>query len=155
MKTFASIFMTFIAISGIFFGELFEQIVFVPNWLLGDLGKNVEAFSAFKHSADPGMYYLPLTIIVIIGYYLLLSKKSLLSIEQKKNVRRSLFSFLIVLALTSYVIITINIPAFDEQSLKGESLKSAIELWSFFNVFRILLPAYSMYQLIKLLKLES
>ena len=132
MKTFASIFMTFIAISGIFFGELFEQIVFVPNWLLGDLGKNVEAFSAFKHSADPGMYYLPLTIIVIIGYYLLLSKKSLLSIEQKKNVRRSLFSFSYSFSFNFLRNYYNHIPAFDEQSLKGESLKSAIELWSFF-----------------------
>lgn len=144
-----------LAISALTFGELFEQVVFVPNWLIGNVDENMEHFRKFKHTADPGMFYFPITIITIIAHLMLLRKASVLTSIQKKAVKISLTLFAIVFALTIYVIVMINIPVIDNGILAGEAQKAKIQLWAVLNVFRFVLPAYGLYQLLSLVKLDT
>ncbi|PCE64557.1 hypothetical protein [Sediminicola luteus] len=144
----------FLSISALLFGELLEQVVFVPNWLIGDVDQNLEHFRKFKHTTDPGMFYFPLTLVAIVSHLLLLKKNSLLSGLQKKAVRLSLILFLIVFVLTIYVIVCINVPVIDNGELSGEALRSKIWLWAVLNMFRIILPACGVYKLGQLLILK-
>lgn len=47
----------FLSLAALFFGEVFEQVVFLPNWLIGDVAKNVRHFREFKHAVDPGFFF--------------------------------------------------------------------------------------------------
>ncbi|BDD07054.1 hypothetical protein [Aureibacter tunicatorum] len=145
----------FASVSALVFGELLEQIVFVPNWLIGNVDQNMEHFRQFKHTTDPGMFYFPLTIVAIASHLKLLGKGSLLSDDQKKSVRLSLILFSIVFAVTIYVIVFINIPVIDNGTLSGEAQKSKIQLWAILNMFRIILPAFGLYELGRLFVLKK
>lgn len=142
-------FLALLTLAGIMFGELFEQIVFVPNWLIGNIEENVANFSKFKHIADPGMFYFPMSLATLIGHVMLLRKASSLSTVQKDYVKKSLYAFLVVLALTGYVIAAINVPAFDQRVMQGAELESAVKTWAVLNIFRIVLPAYGILSLMK------
>ena len=139
----------------LFFAELFEQIVFVPNWLIGDVPKNVLHFRGFKHVADPGMYYGPFAILAILSHVVLLRAKDAFSAEQKKAILSSLVAFLIVLGVTAYVIATINVPIFDKGLVPNEQLTSKLTLWASLNMLRIVLPGYALYKLVSLLKFKD
>lgn len=145
----------FLSISALLFGELLEQIVFVPNWLIGDIDQNMEHFRQFKHTTDPGMFYFPLTIITIISHLLLLKKDAVLTTLQKQSVKISLYLFLVVLGVTIYVIVFINIPIIDNGILSGEAQRTQIEIWALLNMLRIILPAYGLYKLGQLLTLKT
>lgn len=141
--------------SAICFGELFEQVVFVPNWLVGDVDKNIKHFHLFKHFTDPGMFYFPASLISLIAHLKLLGKASRLTLEQKGKVRASLLLFLVVLAATVFVIVWINVPAFDRFLLRGDELRFRITLWAAINVIRVLLPFLGMLKLLSLLSLQQ
>ncbi|WP_196893089.1 hypothetical protein [Aureivirga marina] len=145
----------FLTVSALTFGELLEQIVFVPNWLIGNVDENLEHFRKFKHTTDPGMFYFPLTIVAIISHAMLLGKKSILTVEQKKNVKHSLFLFLAVFLVTIYVIVFINVPVIDMGTLSGEAQESKIVIWAILNMFRIILPAIGLYKLSKLFTIKQ
>ena len=136
----------FLSVGALAFGELFEQIVFVPNWLIGDVDANMEHFRQFKHTTDPGLFYFPTAIMAIVAHVLLLRKASTLSLQQQKAVQTSLTLFLIVLGLTIYIITQINIPVIDQGRLSGAAQTSKVQLWALLNLFRIVLPAYGLYQ---------
>lgn len=144
----------FLSVSALVFGELLEQIVFVPNWLIGNVDENMEHFRKFKHTTDPGMFYFPITIVAIVSHVILLRKKSLLSPKQKKAVKLSLYAFLVVLLVTIYVIVFINVPVIDMGLLSGEEQKAQIQLWGVLNVFRVLIPAIGLYKLGQLFTLK-
>lgn len=144
-----------LSLAAICFGELFEQVVFVPNWLLGEIDRNVEHFHRFKHAADPGMFYFPMTIISVASHLWLLGKGSTLSSSQKGRVRASLVLLLVVLVSTGLVIAWINGPAFDRFELRGDELRARLWCWAVINLFRILLPFWGVSKLMSLLSLES
>lgn len=148
------LFVAFLSLCALTFGELFEQIVFVPNWLIGDVPTNVMHFREFKHTIDPGVFYFPISIIIIVSHIRLISKKSVLSTVQKKAVKVSLILFLIVFALTFYVIAGINIPVIDQGNVQESQYASKLTLWAILNTFRILIPAYSIYKLSTLFQLK-
>ncbi len=144
----------FISVCGLLFGELLEQIVFVPNWLIGNVDENMEHFRQFKHTTDPGMMYFPLTVFALVSHALLLKKDSLLTAVQRKSVRLSLILFIAVLMVTIYVIVDINIPVIDKGMLSGKAQEFKIQVWAVLNMPRIILPAYGLYELGKLLVLK-
>ncbi|MEI5908074.1 hypothetical protein WAK64_13520 [Bacillus spongiae] len=149
------LFVAFLSMCALLFGELFEQIVFVPNWLIGDVPTNMMHFREFKHTTDPGMYYFPIAIIVIISHIRLLFKSSFLTIVQKKAVKTSLLLFSIVFVITIFVIVGINIPVIDQGSILDEQYSSKLTLWAILNMIRIILPAYALYKLSTLFTLNS
>ena len=143
----------FLSMSALLFAQLFEQIVFVPNWLIGDVATNVEHFRRFKHAADPGMYYFPVAFVVFVSHMILLRVRSFSDV-QRKPFRDSLVAFSIVFAITVYVIVGINVPVFDNPTVPDEHLAAKLKLWAILNVFRIVLPMYAVYRLSSVLKLQ-
>ena len=145
----------FLTVSALVFGELLEQVVFVPNWLIGNVDDNMEHFRKFKHTTDPGMFYFPIAVVTIVSHAMLLRKNALLTAVQKKSVQLSLVLFLIVLLVTIYVIVFINIPVIDNGTLSGEEQEAKIQLWGILNIFRIVLPAFGLYKLGQLFVLNQ
>ena len=141
-KWFLSVYFSLAAIA---IGELFEQIVFVPNWLIGDVDANLAHFRAFKHTTDPGMFYFPLSILFFVAVFFLLKQN--LSTAQRKATQQTFILFGIVFVLTLYVIIQINVPAIDNSDFSGEALEFKMQLWAILNCLRFLLPAYALYWL--------
>lgn len=141
----------FFSTSAVFFGELFEQVVFVPNWLIGDIPKNVEHFRNFSHAVNPGLYYFPCALLSIISHSVLLRAKTLFSKAEKKAIRASFISFLLVLCVTAYVILAINVPVLDNASVPKQEIASKLTLWAALNTIRIILPGYALYKLSSLM----
>lgn len=139
--------LSFFSLLMITIGEFFEQIAFVPNWLIGNVDDNIMHFREFKHTADPGMYYFPLSILFMVSILYLLKQE--LSEIQKKVVKNTLWIFGVVFVVTIYVIVEINVPAIDKGLFSGEELNRKIQLWGILNCFRFGLPAIALYQLTK------
>ncbi|UTW63786.1 DUF1772 domain-containing protein [bacterium SCSIO 12741] len=145
----------FLSVSALLFGELLEQVVFVPNWLIGNVDENMEHFRKFKHTTDPGMFYFPLTIVAVVSHLLLMRAKANLTALQKQHVKWSLILFMIVFAVTIYVIVFINVPVIDQGTLTGEAQKFQLEIWAVLNMIRIILPAIGLYKLAQLFSLKT
>lgn len=136
----------YLSLAAIAIGELFEQVVFVPNWLIGNIDENIASFRAFKHLIDPGVFYFPLSLIFIISSIVLFRNKQLTE-QQKSALKVTLIAFAVVFVTTIYVIVTINVPAIDKGLFSGEVLASKMKLWAILNCFRIILPFYGLFLL--------
>lgn len=136
-----------LSMSAICFGELFEQVVFVPNWLIGDVDANVLHFRKFKHATDPGMFYFPISLVALISHLRLLGRTSSLSSTQRSKVKKSLFFLVVVLVMTAFVIAQIKLPVLDNGEYSGEALRVRLQIWAGCNVFRIALPLLGIVEL--------
>lgn len=136
--------------------ELFEQITYVTNWLIGDIVTNAENFRKFHHVIDAGVFHFPTSTIVMIGFIALVIKKSgfIKNPIEKKIIWKAFIAFLITYAISVYIITAINVPVFNENSVPINEIPSKLKLWGILNIFRILLPAYAVFQLTKLFKLK-
>ena len=140
--------LAFLSLTAVTFGELFEQIVFVPNWLIGNIDENLVHFRAFKHTIDPGVFYFPLSLLFFISA-IALYKHPTLSESKKGVLKQSIMLFGLVFIATIYVIVNINIPAIDKGLFIGEELASKMYLWAVLNCFRIILPMWAIILLSK------
>jgi hypothetical protein len=156
-RDFRWLMITFISLTGLCIVELFEQITYVTNWLTGDIVTNAENFRKFHHVVDAGVFHFPTSTIVMIGFIFLVIKKSgfMTNPIQKKIVWNAFIAFLITYAISVYIITAINVPVFNENSVAAEQIPSKLKLWGILNIFRVILPAYAIYQLTKLFKLKE
>lgn len=148
--------LTFISFAGLGIVELFEQITYVTNWLIGDIVTNAENFRKFHHAVDAGVFHFPTSTIVLIGFIGLVVKKSgfMKNPEEKKIVWTAFIAFLITYAISLYIITGINVPVFNENSVPAAEIPGKLKLWGVLNTFRFILPAYGVFKLIKLFKLN-
>ncbi len=137
--------------------ELFEQITYVTNWLIGDIVTNAENFRKFHHVIDAGVFHFPTSTIVMVGFIALVIKKSgfIKNPIEKKIIWKAFVVFLITYAISVYIITAINVPVFNENSVPIDEIPSKLKLWGILNIFRILLPAFAIFQLTKLFKLKE
>ncbi|GGW65650.1 hypothetical protein DFQ11_10316 [Winogradskyella epiphytica] len=148
---------TFISLTGLGIVELFEQITYVTNWLVGDIVENAENFRKFHHVVDAGVFHFPTSTIVLIGFIGLVIKKSgfMQKKQDKKIVWKAFIAFLITYGISVYIITFINVPVFSENIIPAEQIPSKLKLWGILNAFRVILPAYAVYQLTKLFRLKE
>lgn len=147
---------TFISLVGLGVVELFEQITYVINWLVGDMIANAENFRKFHHVVDAGVFHFPTSTIVLVGFIALVLKQSgfMQNPVEKKIVWRAFIAFLITYAISVYIITAINVPVFTENIVPADQIPAKLKLWGVLNAFRVVLPAYAIYQLIQLFKLK-
>ncbi len=148
---------TFISLTALGAVELFEQITYVINWLVGDPIVNAESFRKFHHVVDAGVFHFPVSTIVLIGFIMLVLKKSgfMHNAKEKKVIWIAFIAFLITYVISVYIITAINVPVFNENSIPEELIAGKLKLWGVLNVFRVLLPAYALYKLTTLFSLKS
>lgn len=148
--------LTFISLTGLCVVELFEQITYVTNWLVGDIVANAENFRKFHHVLDAGVFHFPTSTIVLIGFIGLVIKKSgfMANPEDKKIVWTAFTMFLITYGISLYIIMGINVPVFNENIVPAAEIPFKLKLWGVLNAFRVILPAYGIFQLIKLFGLK-
>ncbi|CAM1343372.1 hypothetical protein [Tenacibaculum amylolyticum] len=149
--------LTFISLTALGSVELFEQITYVINWLVGDPVVNAESFRKFHHAVDAGVFHFPTSTIVLIGFIMLIIKTSgfMKNLAEKKTIWLAFVAFLITYAISVYIIMEINVPIFNENSVSAELIPGKLKLWGILNIFRVLLPAYAIYNLSKLLSLKD
>ena len=149
--------LTFISLTALGSVELFEQITYVINWLVGDPVVNAESFRKFHHAVDAGVFHFPTSTIVLIGFIMLVIKKSgfVKNPVEKKVVWAAFIAFLITYGISLYIIMGINVPVFNENSVPAELIPGKLKLWGILNAFRIILPAYAIYKLSTLFSLKN
>jgi hypothetical protein len=156
-RDFRWLMVTFISLTGLCIVELFEQITYVTNWLIGDIVTNANNFRKFHHVVDAGVFHFPTSTIVMVGFIALVLKTSrfMQNPVDKKIVWSAFIAFLITYAISVYIITAINVPVFNENSVPNSEIPSKLKLWGILNAFRVILPAFAIYQLTKLLKLKG
>ena len=156
-RDFTWLMITFISLTCLGAVELFEQITYVTNWLIGDPIINAENFRDFHHVVDAGVFHFPVSTVVLIGFIVLVLKKSSFMHDsvQKKAIWQAFTAYLITYGISLYIIMAINVPVFNENSVPAELISGKLQIWGALNVFRFVLPAYGIYRLASLFKLKT
>lgn len=156
-KDFFWLMLTFISLTALGAVELFEQITYVINWLVGDPVVNADSFRKFHHAVDAGVFHFPVSTTVLVGFIMLIRKKSnfMKNAVEKNAIWIAFIAFLITYVISVYIITGINVPVFNENSVPTELIPGKLKLWGILNVFRFVLPAYGIYKLSTLLKLKN
>jgi hypothetical protein len=153
-KDFNWLVVTFIAFIGLGTVELFEQITYVTNWLVGDIVENAENFKKFHHVIDAGVFHFPASTIVLIGFIALVRKNSnFMKIPKYKSIIwKAFIAFLITYIISIYIITQINVPLFNLSIIPDSEIPAKLKLWGVLNIFRFVLPAYGVVLMTKLFR---
>jgi hypothetical protein len=97
---------TFAAVLGLaywFFGNLYEAVVFSPNWVV-DSAAQIDRLNAFFVNTGPTLYFVPLTVLATILVWVLLALNKRGDVRSDYR-RASLFAVL----LTAVNIATVSL----------------------------------------------
>lgn len=139
-----------------FFGNLYEAIVFSPNWVI-DSPHQMKRLNEFFVNTNPTIYFVPLTQIATILVWILLWKNKEPSINRELKIG-SIFAALATL-LNGIIVLTTVLKLFGiNYATYGEYLTTLTWRWNILNIFRMAFVALSVYYLFnayrKLDKLE-
>lgn len=120
----------------ILFGLIYEQIVFIPNFLVSSASKNSnKLFNDFHSFTNPIHYHFLPSIISIILVLLIWIKRDV----PKRLKIKLLICMFILLAATYYVVNFVNVNLFFNSKLpQGRSLHGLAIEWSIVNFIRII-----------------
>ncbi len=128
-----------------FFGNLYEQIVLVPNQLVNSY-KTMKAYQIYFSVSNPIYYFVPFTqlAVVLIGVLYFQAKEK----QQKSYLRRAGIFGLLSLAITVIIVTQINLKLFsrDLDRLRDQLFNLSL-FWLIGNAIRICLVGGSVYYL--------
>lgn len=128
-----------------FFGNLYEAIVFGPNWAVDD-PKILEHLNAFFVKSSPTLYFIPMTLLAAISIWVLTFTNKINAV--KRDYRIASVLALIITVMTSLIVglILSNMfgAAFYDHPEKG-SLYG--RLWNMLNAVRLVLEGATIYYL--------
>lgn len=128
-----------------FFGNLYEAIVFGPNWAIEDPGHLKLLNDFFVHSS-PTLYFIPMTLLAAISVWILAFTNKI--DEVKRDYRRASILALIVTVLTSFIVGFVLSkmfgPGFYENPAEGSHYG---KLWNMLNAVRLILEIMTIYYL--------
>lgn len=123
-----------------FFGYLYEQIDFIPNYLAGAGHQNASLhWSNFHHVTNPAYYHILPACVTILCLVSIWKHKRILSSVQHKTLL-----LITVLTVLTNVLTTLAVTQINDQLFFGQSLENAIDikalalLWSMLNILRLL-----------------
>ena len=128
-----------------FFGNLYEAIVFGPNWIVNDPAvlKNLNAFFV---NSSPTAYFIPMTLLATISIWMLLIFNKVEIV--KKEYRLASILVLIITILTSLIVALVLSkmfgPGFFDNPVDGSFYG---KLWNYLNAFRLVLEILTIYYL--------
>jgi len=128
-----------------FFGNLYEAIVFGPNWSIND-PDHLKHLNAFFSNSSPTAYFIPMTLLAAFSVWILMFFNKLDLV--KKEYRMASILVLIITVMTSlivgFVLSKMFGPAFYENPQNGSFYG---KLWNFLNAFRLMLEMLTLYYL--------
>jgi hypothetical protein len=140
--------LTLFAILGLlywFYGNLYEAIVFSPNWIV-DSPTQMKRLNEFFVNTSPTIYFVPLTQIATVLVWFLLWKNKVNSIRLELK-RASIFAVLVTI-LNAIIVSTVVLKLFGTDFEKyGDFLTTLTWRWNVLNFFRMVLVAMTIYYL--------
>jgi hypothetical protein len=122
-----------------FFGNLYEAVVFSPNWVV-DSPAQLTRLNEFFVNTGPTLYFVPLTLLatVLVWVLLALNRESEVAADYRKA---SLFALLLT-ALNALIVVTTVTKLFGADYLSyADRLTSYAWRWNVLNVIRMALTA--------------
>lgn len=123
-----------------FFGYLYEQIDFIPNYFVDNSIESAVHWSTFHQLTNPAYYHILPSAVSLVCLALLWAKKKNLTHTQSKAVIRLFIFMILINLLTTVAVTTINDTLFFAQQLENlTSMKTEAIKWSLLNVSRLIL----------------
>lgn len=124
-----------------FFGYLYEQIDFIPNYLLANNPKEISVYwSKFHYIVNPAHYHiLPATLTLFCLLYIWINRKRLNKLQYKSLILVTTL-IIIVNILTVIAVFQINDKLYFSKEVNNQiNLKWLAIVWSFINIIRLLI----------------
>lgn len=128
-----------------FFGNLYEAIVFGPNWVIKD-PEHLKHLNSFFVNSSPTAYFIPMTLIasIIVWVLTFLNKVD----KVKKGYRIASILALIITILTSLIVALVLSKMFGSGFYENPSKGSYYgNIWNILNAFRLVLEMATIYYL--------
>lgn len=134
--------LTLVALLGLahwFFGNLYEAVVFSPNWVV-DSVTQMRRLHEFFVNTSPTLYFVPLTQAATVLVWVLLAINR--DRELKPDYRRASLFALASTALNAFIVATVITKLFGADYLShADELTSYCWRWNILNVLRMTLVA--------------
>ena len=118
-----------------FYGNLYESIVFSPNWVL-DSPNQIRRLNEFFILTTPTIYFVPITQIATLLVWFLLWKNKVVAIN--KNLKRASIWAVLATVLNVIVVSTAAIKLFGaDYSHYNDFLTNLTWRWNILNIFRM------------------
>lgn len=128
-----------------FFGNLYEEIVFAPNWVV-DSASQLKRLHDFFINTSPTMYFMPITQLASIAVWMIwwLNKVDIV----KRDYRTASLFILLATLLNVFIVSTIVAKLFALDLEKhGEYLTTLCWQWNILNVLRMVLVYIAIHHL--------
>jgi hypothetical protein len=125
-----------------FFGNLYEQVVFAPNWVLPGSAESVtqvERLQAFFVRTSPTLYFVPFTIVAPALVWLAHGLNPLPAAS--RAFRLASGCGVLAAALNAFMVVTLAVPLFSRPTHEHAVLElyALCTRWAVFNPVRMLL----------------
>ncbi len=121
------------------FGNLYEAIVFSPNWI-EDSPAQFARLHGFFGNTSPTLYFVPLTQLATILVWVLWRRNR--HDEARRDYRRAGVAALLLTALTVYIVaMLIPVMFGDDYLADPDRLHATAWQWNALNVLRMILTA--------------
>lgn len=128
-----------------FFGNLYEAIVFGPNWAIKD-PNHLKYLNDFFVNSSPTAYFIPMTLLAAISIWFLTFFNKIETV--KREYRMASVLALVITVMTSlivgFVLSKMFGPGYFENPSEGSFYGM---LWNILNAFRLLLEVATIYYL--------
>lgn len=130
-----------------FFGNLYEQIVLVPNQLV-DSYETMKAYHQYFKVSNPIYYFIPFTQVAVVIIFILYWKAA--DEKQKHLLKKASIFGLLSLIITAVIVTQINLDLFSED-VDGmrDRLYQLSVFWLIGNFIRIYFVGSSLYYLLR------
>ena len=126
------------------FGNVYEQVVIAPNWVV-DSGKQMDRLHAFFVRSTPTLYFVPLSLLAspLVWAAHACNRRS----DADTAFRRASGYALVAAALNALIVATIAIPLFspDYRLHSDAELHALCSRWNVLNALRMALTAATVF----------
>jgi hypothetical protein len=118
-----------------FFGNLYEAVVFSPNWVV-DSSAQMRRLEEFFVRTGPTAYFVPLTVLAPIPVWILLATNKVAA--ARADYRRASLFALLAAVLNALIVATVVTGLFDPDNLGDPAkLQHLAWRWNILNVCRM------------------
>lgn len=122
-----------------FFGNLYEAVVFSPNWVM-DSAAQMRRLEEFFVNTGPTLYFVPLTVLAPIPVWVLLAVNKVDAV--RADYRRAALFALLATVLNGLIVTTVVTDLFDPHNLDDTmKLTRLAWQWNILNLGRMALTA--------------
>ncbi len=130
-----------------FFGNLYEEIVLIPNHFTNP-SVVLAAYHRYFVLSNPTYYFVPITQIAIVVVVVLFFKSQ--EGKQKKLLKKAVIFCLLSVVVTGFIVTQINLKLFSPQFIQQtEMLYTLSIMWLIGNTLRMILVGGALYFLLQ------